>query len=82
MEHRKITLEAARVNAKYTQAEAADKLGISRATLQNYESGKYTPTWDTVQKIEQVYNWPASDIFFGNNLAISEEDTTPPTIKQ
>ena len=73
----KITLEAARVNAKYTQAEAAEMLGISRATLQNYEAGRNVPTWDTVQKMEQIYNWPAAYIFFGNKLAISEDDGEP-----
>ena len=36
----KITLEAARVNAHFTQREAAKALGISVATLQNYESGR------------------------------------------
>ena len=36
----KITLEAARVNAKLTQAELAEKMGVSRATIINWESGK------------------------------------------
>lgn len=36
----KITLEAARVNAGYTQAELAEKMGVSRATVISWESGK------------------------------------------
>lgn len=38
-------------------------LGVSVATLQNYESGKTVPQWGTVQKIEAVYNFPADFIF-------------------
>lgn len=36
----KITLEAARVNAGLTQAEMADKLGISRELVIGFETGK------------------------------------------
>ena len=53
----KITLAAARVNAGLSQQEAAKALGVSVATLQNYESGKTVPQWGTVQKIEAVYNF-------------------------
>lgn len=59
----KISLAAARVNAGLSQQEAAKKLGVSVATLQNYESGKTVPQWGTVQKIEKVYKFPADYIF-------------------
>lgn len=36
----KMSLEAARVNAKLTQQELADKMQVSRQTIQNWESGK------------------------------------------
>jgi len=36
----KITLEAARVNAGYTQETLADRMGVSRATVIDWESGK------------------------------------------
>lgn len=54
----RISLEAARVNAKLIQKEAAIKLGISLKTLQNYESGKTKPNWDTLDKMSTVYNIP------------------------
>ena len=60
----KISLAAARVNAGLSQQEAAQALGVSVATLQNYESGKTVPQWGTVQKIENVYNFPVDSIFF------------------
>lgn len=36
----KITMEAARVNAGLTQAELADKMGVSRQTVFDWEKGK------------------------------------------
>lgn len=39
----KITLKAARVNAGYTQKEAAKKLGISNKTLWSWENGLSAP---------------------------------------
>lgn len=68
----KITLAAARVNAGMSQQEAAKALGISVATLQNYESGKTIPQWSTVQKIEDVYKFPVDYIFFVKKFALSE----------
>lgn len=35
-----VTLAGARVSAGFTQAELAEKLGISRATVNAWESGK------------------------------------------
>lgn len=59
----KIQLKAARVNANLSQDEAAERLNISKATLQNYESGKTIPQWDMVKKISEVYNFPTDFIF-------------------
>ena len=36
----KITLAAARVNAGYSQEQLAEKLGVARTTVANWESGK------------------------------------------
>lgn len=36
----KVTVEAARVNAGLTQSELAEKMGVSRSTVINWESGK------------------------------------------
>ena len=64
-EYPKITLEAARVNAGLTQDEAANLIGINRTTLYRYESGESVPNWDTVNRISDVYQFPAQYIFFG-----------------
>ena len=36
----KITLEAARVNSNLTQQDLAEKMGVSRSTVIDWESGK------------------------------------------
>ena len=69
MDYPKITLKAARVNANLTQKDAAFALGITAATLQNYETGKTIPDWDLVKKIEAIYGFPADFILFARNSA-------------
>lgn len=69
MKYPSITLKAARVNAALTQKEAAKKLGINQATLQNYENGITYPTMDMVERISQLYNFPKDYIFFGCKYA-------------
>ena len=66
MSYPKISLEAARVNAGLTQSEAAKQLGIAKETLGNYERGKTIPNWDTVQRISELYNFPADYILFSH----------------
>lgn len=58
----KITLEAARVNAGYSQKEAAKELNVNPATLRNWEHGITIPSWDIIQKMEKLYNMD-SDFF-------------------
>ena len=58
----KISLEAARVNAGYSQKNAAKKLKVNPATLSNWEHGITIPSWDKVRKMEKLYNM-SSDFF-------------------
>ena len=60
----KITLEAARVNAGYTQKEAAKLLHISNKTLQNWETGKSYPSADKIAEICELYGIPYDYINF------------------
>lgn len=69
MDYPSISLKAARVNAELTQKEAAQKLGINQATLQNYEKGTTFPTMNMVDKISELYQFPKDYIFFGNKYA-------------
>lgn len=51
----KITLKAARVNAGYSQKEAAEKLGISNATLCKWENYICFPDAQQIDKICELY---------------------------
>ena len=63
----KICLAAARVNAGFDQTLAAVKLGISVATLRNWEKGITVPGYDQVLKISELYQYPVDYIFFGRH---------------
>lgn len=59
-----IHLKAARVNAGYTQREAARKLHISKGTLANYESYKTKPDIEMSKKIAALYGTTVDNIIF------------------
>lgn len=72
MEKINITLEAARVNAGYTQEQAASNLGVSRSTIINWENGKTIPGIPSMHKMSQLYGIPLDCIFYLVTLLIVE----------
>ena len=62
----KISLKAARVNAEMTQEVAADKAGIARQTLVNYETGKTAPDIKTLRRLAELYGVDMNHISFFN----------------
>lgn len=64
----KISLEAARVNAGYSQKDAAEKLNVSNATLCSWEKGKSFPNAQQIDAICELYGMPYDNInFLPNN---------------
>lgn len=61
-----ITLKSARVNAGYTQAQAAKLIGVTESTLSNYERGRSYPDVPIIKKIEDVYGVPYSALKFSS----------------
>jgi transcriptional regulator with XRE-family HTH domain len=59
-----MTLKAARVNRGLNQQEAADLIGVSRTTLQSWETCKSFPTVAQLPAIEKAYNVKYDDIIF------------------
>ena len=59
-----ITLEAARVNAGYTQKEAAKRLGISNCTLLHWEKGISMPKANQIVAICDLYGVPYDMLIF------------------
>lgn len=62
-----ITLKAARVNAGFTQQEAAERLGVAKDTIRNWEKGATYPDVPQLKKIELEYKIKYSDIIFLNS---------------
>ena len=46
-----------------TQAELADRLGVTRQTVIAVEQGKYSPTLEMAFRIAQVFRVPLDDVF-------------------
>lgn len=59
----KISLAAARVNAKLTQEELAEKLGVSKSTVNGWEKGKSEPKLSQLQAISALSGIPMDFIF-------------------
>lgn len=60
-----MSLAAARVNAKLTQKELADKVGVSESTIVAWESGRRYPNVRMLGKIEQALGVSLNFIRFG-----------------
>lgn len=48
----------------YTQKELADKLGVTSATIMNWEKGHTKPNIDTCLRMADIFNVELSDIRF------------------
>lgn len=62
-EKMKISLAAARVNAKMNQREMADYIGVDISTITNWEKGKSEPSTSQLRKISEVSGIPMDYIF-------------------
>jgi putative transcriptional regulator len=62
-----IKVERARHN--FTQADLADKVGVSRQTINSIETGKFIPSTLLSLKIAHVFNEKVDNIF-----ALEEDD--------
>jgi putative transcriptional regulator len=51
------------LNDEMTQAELAQRIGVTRQTLNAIEAAKYSPSLELAFKISQVFNQPLDDIF-------------------
>lgn len=59
----KITLEAARVNAGFTQEQVAEKMGLNRSTIISWEKGrKVLKIWE-LDALCRIYGLTRDDIF-------------------
>ena len=59
----RISIAAARVNSRLNQREFADKIGVSLATVTNWEKGKTEPDASQLRRISQLSGIPMDYIF-------------------
>lgn len=63
MDDIKISLAAARVNARLKQEDVARIMHISKNTIVNWEKGKVIPSLSNVYMLSTIYNIPPNNIF-------------------
>ena len=59
----KNNVKVQRAIANITQAELAEKIGVSRQTINAIEAGKYVPSTVLALKISKLFEKPVNDIF-------------------
>nr|DAF81239.1 MAG TPA: hypothetical protein [Caudoviricetes sp.] len=59
----RISLEAVRVNAKMNQKEWANALGVSNATVINWEKGNTEPSLSVLRKMSELSGIPMDFIY-------------------
>lgn len=62
----KMTLEAARVNAGYTQVQAAKVLGLKPTTLASWEKDSTKLSYVEAHRLAKLYGITPDLLFFGN----------------
>lgn len=70
-----VSLRAARVNAKMTQEQAAEAIGVRQNTISRWELGTSVPSGKFIPKICKAYGMHYDDIIFLHSdyaLSVSE----------
>lgn len=63
-EHFQISLAGARREAHYTQEAAAEKMGVTKQTIVNWEKGTTEPTIKQAEEMCALYGRHYDDIFW------------------
>lgn len=50
-------------NGEMTQAELADRIGVTRQTIIAIEQGRYSPSLDMAFRVARVFNVPLDHVF-------------------
>lgn len=69
-----ITMKAARLNAGYTQAQAAKELGVNTGTLCNWETGKTSPSINQWFILCNLYGMGIGDILIPTESSLTEPE--------
>lgn len=64
-----MNIKEAREIARYTQAQAAERLGMSRPTYSKIEKNPDLASIEDAKKIAVLFGVSVEDIFFGENYS-------------
>ena len=64
-------LKVLRAERDWTQAELADRLRVSRQTVNAIEKGKYDPSLSLAFRISRVFSMPIEKVFIDEEPTIS-----------
>jgi len=70
----KNSLKVLRAERDWSQADLAERLGVSRQTVNALETGKYDPSLPLAFKIAHLFDRLIEDIFVPEDRASSEEN--------
>lgn len=59
----KNTLKVERAILNLTQQELAEKIGVSRQTINSIETNRYVPSTVLALKLSRLFNKPVNDFF-------------------
>jgi putative transcriptional regulator len=62
----KTRLRVLRAEREWSQADLAERLGVSRQTVNAIETGRYDPSLPLAFKIAQLFGQPIEEIFSPN----------------
>jgi putative transcriptional regulator len=65
-------------HGEMTQAELAEKIGVTRQTVNAIEQGKYSPSLEAAFRIARVFGVPLEEVFQYQPDAIPASDGEPP----
>ena len=68
----RISLAAARVNAKLTQEEAAKRVKVGKTTIINWEKGAVIPSIADINLLSSIYEIPIDNIFLTEKSTYSD----------
>ena len=66
-------LKVLRAERDWTQAELADRLKVSRQTVNAIEKGKYDPSLSLAFKISRLFDMPIEQVFVDEKTANLEQ---------
>ena len=61
-------LKVLRAENNWSQAELAEKLGVSRQTVNAIETGKYDPSLDLAFRVASLFEQRIEEIFMWNSV--------------